>query len=81
MLISPSVEGIIVDALLYAASTLALTYSDIPWVTKPDPAATAKAMTFEVPRAFRTVHPLGWTIWKGEVFAPSKEELLTGIQG
>jgi len=35
----------------------------------------------EVPRAFRTVHPLGWTIWKGEVFAPSKEELLTGIQG
>jgi hypothetical protein len=37
--------------------------------------------TLEVPRAFRIVHPLGWTIWKGEVFAPSKEELLTGIQG
>src|SRR5439155_25101823 len=35
----------------------------------------------EVPRAFRTVHPLGWTIWKGEVFAPTEEELLTGIQG
>ena len=35
----------------------------------------------EVPRAFRTVHPLGWTIWKGEVIAPTEEELLTGIQG
>jgi hypothetical protein len=34
-----------------------------------------------VPRAFRTVHPLGWTIWKGEVIAPTEEELLTGIQG
>ena len=34
-----------------------------------------------VPRAFRTVHPLGWTIWKGEVFVPTEEELLTGIQG
>ncbi len=33
------------------------------------------------PRAFRTVHPLGWAIWKGENFAPTKEELLTGIQG
>ena len=29
----------------------------------------------------RTVHPLGWTIWKGEVFVPTEEELLTGIQG
>ena len=37
--------------------------------------------TSEVPRAFRTAHPLGWTIWKGEVFAPTEEELLTGIQG
>jgi hypothetical protein len=35
----------------------------------------------EVPRAFRTAHPLGWTIWKGEVIAPTEEELLTGIQG
>jgi transposase len=35
----------------------------------------------EVPRTFRTVHPLGWVIWKGEVFAPTEEELLTGIQG
>src|SRR6201994_618630 len=35
----------------------------------------------EVPRAFRTVHPLGWTIWKGEVIAPTEEELLAGIQG
>jgi hypothetical protein len=22
-------------------------------------------VAFEVPRTFRTVHPLGWTIWKG----------------
>ena len=35
----------------------------------------------EVPRSFRTVHPLGWAIWKGEVIAPTEEELLTGIQG
>ena len=35
----------------------------------------------EVPRAFRTVHPLGWAIWKGEFLAPTEEELLTGIQG
>ena len=35
----------------------------------------------EAPRAFRTVHPIGWAIWKGEIFAPSEEELLTGIQG
>jgi hypothetical protein len=26
---------------------------------------------YEVPRGFRTVHQLGWTIWKGEVFAPT----------
>jgi hypothetical protein len=31
----------------------------------------------EVPRAFRTVHPIGWIIWKGENFAPTEEELLT----
>jgi hypothetical protein len=31
----------------------------------------------EVPRGFRTVRPLGWTIWKGEIFAPTEEELLT----
>jgi len=35
----------------------------------------------EVPRAFRTVHPLGWAIWKGEIIAPAEEELLSGIQG
>jgi transcriptional regulator with XRE-family HTH domain len=28
----------------------------------------------EVPRAFRTVHPLGWAIWKGEFLAPTEEE-------
>ena len=32
-------------------------------------------------RTFRTVHPIGWAIWKGEIFVPSEEELLTGIQG
>ena len=25
----------------------------------------------EVPRAFRTVHPIGWAIWKGEIIAPT----------
>ncbi|MGO8887391.1 MAG: IS66 family transposase [Streptosporangiaceae bacterium] len=35
----------------------------------------------EVPRAFRTVHPIGWAVWRGEVIAPTEEELLTGIQG
>ena len=35
----------------------------------------------ELPRALRTVHPIGWTFWKGEVIAPTEEELLTGIQG
>ena len=27
----------------------------------------------EVPRAFRTVHPLGWTIWKGEILPRAKK--------
>ena len=35
----------------------------------------------EVPRAFRTVHPLGWAIWKGDCLVSTEEELLTGIQG
>ena len=35
----------------------------------------------EVPRSFRTVHPLGWVSWKGKVIAPAEEELLSGIQG
>ena len=25
----------------------------------------------EVPRAFRTVHPIGWAVWKGEIVAPT----------
>ena len=45
------------------------------------PTTPKQPLTPEVPRAFRTSHPLGWTIWKGEVFAPTEEELLTGIQG
>ena len=35
----------------------------------------------EVPRGFRTVHPLGWVSGKVMYFAPTEEELLTGIQG
>jgi hypothetical protein len=35
----------------------------------------------EVPRAFRTVHPLGWVSGKVNYFAQAEEELLTGIQG
>src|SRR6266487_6275066 len=27
----------------------------------------------EVPRAFRTVHPIRWTIWKGEVLPRPKK--------
>ncbi|MGH3124406.1 MAG: acyl-CoA dehydrogenase family protein, partial [Streptosporangiaceae bacterium] len=27
----------------------------------------------EVPRAFRTVHPLGWTIWKGKIVPRPKK--------
>ena len=34
----------------------------------------------EVPRGFRTVHPLGWASGKVNYFAPTEEELLTGIQ-
>ena len=46
-----------------------------------DPNCTDMSLTGEVPRAFRTVHPLGWAIWKGDFLAPSEEELLAGIQG
>jgi hypothetical protein len=35
------------------------------------PRRRSPAFGFEVPRGFRTVHQLGWTIWKGEVFAPT----------
>jgi hypothetical protein len=44
VLISPSAEGIIVDALQYAAQTFAMTYGDIPWSGKPSQTATAKAI-------------------------------------
>jgi hypothetical protein len=30
-----------------------------------------------MPRGFRTVHPLEWTVWKGEVIASTEEELLS----
>jgi transposase InsO family protein len=57
------------------------------WLAHQDPATTitelqAQLDTFtayyntrrphrEVPRAFRTVHPIGWTVWKGEIVAPT----------
>jgi hypothetical protein len=49
VLLSPSVEGIIVDAMLYAADTVAMTFGDIPGASRPNPEATAKAiaMVFE----------------------------------
>jgi hypothetical protein len=25
----------------------------------------------EVPRTFRTVHPIGWAVWKGEIVVPT----------
>jgi hypothetical protein len=43
VLIVPSVEGIIFDALLYAANTLAMTFGDIPGV-KQDAVTTGKAI-------------------------------------
>ena len=54
-----------------------------PLNASPGLACIAPATTTagEVPRAFRTVHPLGWAIWKGEILAPTEEELLTRIQG
>jgi hypothetical protein len=40
-----------------------------------------KSQTFTarlgVPRGFRTVHPIGWTVWKGKVIASTEEELLS----
>src|ERR1022692_2107464 len=54
-------------------------------IAVPAPAATLRSVAstkeLEVPRPFRTVHPLGWATWKGEFLAPTEEELLTGIQG
>jgi hypothetical protein len=35
----------------------------------------------DLPRGFRTDHPLGWASGKVTYFAPSEEELLAGIQG
>ena len=36
----------------------------------PVPKKTQKG-SCEVPRAFRTVHPIGWAVWKGEIVAPT----------
>jgi hypothetical protein len=43
VLAEPSPEGIIIDALTYAASTLAMTYGDVPGA-KPSAKSTAKAV-------------------------------------
>jgi hypothetical protein len=43
VLAAPSAEGIIIDALTYAASTLTMTYGDIPGAA-PTPESTAKAI-------------------------------------
>jgi len=43
--------------------------------------ASAAIRNFGVPRAFRTIHPIGWAVWKGEIIAPTEEELLSRIQG
>jgi hypothetical protein len=49
VLVGPSVEGIIIDAMLYAADTLAMTFGDIPGASRADPEKTGKAiaMAFE----------------------------------
>ena len=50
----------------------------VPATTHP---AEGSTVVREVPRAFRTGRPIGWAVWKGEIVAPTEEELLTGIQG
>jgi predicted ATPase len=49
-------------------SGLLLVLDDLQW---------ADEASAEVPRGFRTVHPLGWTSWKGRVIASTEEELLS----
>ena len=44
VLIGPTAEGILVDAMLYAADTLAMTFGKIPGAAGPDPSKTAKAV-------------------------------------
>ncbi len=51
-----------------------------PWTHK-EIAYGITSLPAEVPRGFRTVHPLGWASGKVKYFAPAEEELLTGIQG
>jgi transposase len=48
--------------------------------SRNDDSARLAATICEVPRGFRTVHPLGWASGKVKYFAPTEEELLTGIQ-
>jgi hypothetical protein len=64
-----------------APYTLTISAIDLTTVSQPWPPQILHQAFDEVPRAFRTAHPLGWAIWKGEVIAPTEEELLTGIQG
>jgi hypothetical protein len=44
VLMGPTAEGILVDAMLYGAGTLAMTFGEIPGAPKPDPAKTAQAV-------------------------------------
>ncbi len=52
VLISPSAEGIIVDALLYAADTLEMTFGDIPGAPAATESGTAKVIqaAFDEPK-------------------------------
>jgi predicted ATPase len=81
----PGLRFRVVDAFtdlveeLALAGSLVIGLDDLQWADLSS-LLTLGALG-EVPRSFRTVHPLGWTIWKGEVIAPTEEELLAGIQG
>jgi hypothetical protein len=44
LLLTPSVEGIVIDALEYAASTLEMTYDDIPGAAPASPSKTAEVI-------------------------------------
>src|SRR6266568_4483742 len=53
------------------ASGVKATSPSIPAVLRP--ALRCVTCRTEVPRAFRTVHPIRWTIWKGEVLPRPKK--------
>ena len=69
--ISDAIDGSRHDTYCLSESGVLLTLDPGNWIGDKG----------EVPRAFWTVHPLGWAIWKGEFLAQTEEELLAGIQG